>query len=84
MELTMMEIMKENTACKYLSLDKTIAASLFETTISFHCAIRDLSTFIYALAQSLPKDRFYSPVENIWIANSATVAPTAVRESSRE
>ena len=73
----MMEIMKENTACKYLSLDKTIAAPLFETTISFHCAIRDLSTFIYSLAQTLPKDRFYSPGENIWIAKSATIAPTA-------
>lgn len=78
MDAIMMEIMKENTACKYLSLDKTIARPIFDTSISFHCAIRDLSNFIYALAQTLPKDRFYSPSENVWIAKTASVAPTAL------
>ncbi|MDO4305038.1 MAG: UDP-N-acetylglucosamine pyrophosphorylase, partial [Bacillota bacterium] len=36
-----------------------------------------ISSFITELGQSLPKDKYTQVKENVWIAKSATVAPTA-------
>lgn len=40
-------------------------------------ALADLKKFIIELGNSLPKDEYDNPSENVWIAKDATVAPTA-------
>ena len=40
-------------------------------------ALSGLSAFIISLGKTLPADQYDQPTENVWIAKSATVAPTA-------
>ena len=59
------------------TLSHTIGAALFaECTYPWE-ALEGISDFIVALGQSLDPQAFDSPAENVWIAKSATVAPSA-------
>lgn len=58
-------------------LTRTIAAPLFESAEYPWEILGKIKEFIIELGKSLPEDRFYSPMENVWIAKSATVAPNA-------
>ena len=60
-----------------LSLDKTIASALFEGLDYPWQALDRISDFIIALGQTLPEDKFDRPAENVWIAKSARVFPSA-------
>lgn len=59
------------------NLDETIAAELFKDAVYPWELLPQISSFIIELGQSLPKDKYTQVKENIWIAKSATVAPTA-------
>ncbi len=58
-------------------LKETIAADLFEGLTYPWEALPKIHDFIIALGRSLPGERYEERGENIWVAKSATVAPTA-------
>lgn len=59
------------------SLEETIAAPLFEGAVYPWELLSKIGAYIVELGSSLPADRYEKRSENIWIAKSATVAPTA-------
>lgn len=59
------------------SFDKTLAASLFEKTVYPWEVLPQIGGFILELGKSLDPDRYEHREENVWIAKSANVAPTA-------
>lgn len=67
-------------ACKIsnmYTLSETIAAGLFEGAEYPWEVLPKIHDFISELGKSLPADKFEKIGEDIWIAKSATVAPTA-------
>ena len=58
-------------------LNETIAADLFEGVTYPWEVLPKIKDFIIELGKSLPKDIFEERGENIWVAKSAKVAPTA-------
>ena len=58
-------------------LKETIAASLFEGATYPWELLPNIGAYIVALGEKLPEDKFEKRGENIWIAKSAIVAPTA-------
>ncbi|MDR0914548.1 MAG: UDP-N-acetylglucosamine pyrophosphorylase, partial [Oscillospiraceae bacterium] len=61
-----------------LDLTKTIAAELFEKTQYPWEVLPKISEFILQLGQTLSPEAYEKRGENIWVAKSATVAPSAV------
>ena len=59
------------------SLENTIAADLFSGKTYPWQVLPEIGEFIKNLGKTLPDDRFEQTGENIWIAKSAKVAPTA-------
>lgn len=59
------------------NLEETIAAKLFDGVTYPWEVLPKIGAFIVELGKSLPADKFEKRGENIWIAKSATVAPTA-------
>lgn len=57
--------------------DKTIAKELFEGVEVIWDVLPNISEFIVKLGNSLPEDVFEKRGENVWVAKSAKVAPTA-------
>ncbi|MCD8038788.1 MAG: UDP-N-acetylglucosamine pyrophosphorylase [Lachnospiraceae bacterium] len=57
--------------------EETIAAQLFEGKVYPWELISEIGAFIVKLGNALPSDRFENRGENIWIAKSASIAPTA-------
>lgn len=67
-------------ACKIsnmYTLSETIAAGLFEGAEYPWEVLPKIHDFILELGKSLPADKFEKRGEDIWIAKSATVAPSA-------
>lgn len=67
-------------ACKIKNLyelKETIAAEVFEGAEYPWEILPKIKEFIIKLGNSLPSDRYDRVGENIWVAKSATVAPTA-------
>ena len=67
-------------ACKIsnmYTLSETIAAGLFEGAEYPWEVLPKIHDFILELGKSLPADKFEKRGEDIWVAKSATVAPTA-------
>ena len=67
-------------ACKIsnmYTLSETLAAGLFEGAEYPWEVLPKIHDFILELGKSLPADKFEKRGEDIWIAKSATVAPTA-------
>ncbi len=58
-------------------LEQTIAASLLEGLCYPWEALPLIGEYIVKLGATLPKDEYNKAGENVWIAKSATVAPTA-------
>lgn len=58
-------------------LSHTIAKELFEKFNYPWEVLPEISSFILALGEKLNSDEYENKGENIWIAKSATVAPTA-------
>ena len=58
-------------------LNETIAAPLFEGAVYPWELLPKISDFIKKLGESLPTDQYTQIKENVWVSNSATIAPTA-------
>lgn len=58
-------------------LNETIAAELFEGVTYPWEVLPKIHDFIIALGEKLPEDAYEKRGENIWVAKSAKVAPTA-------
>lgn len=58
-------------------LNETVAAELFRDTVYPWEVLPKIHDFIVELGKQLPKEKFEERGENIWIAKSAKVAPTA-------
>ncbi len=58
-------------------LNETIAAKLFEDVTYPWEVLPKIHDFILALGETLDMEKFEKRGENIWVAKSATVAPTA-------
>ena len=59
------------------NLDETIASELMGRARYPWELLSQIGGFILELGSRLPRDRFTEVKEHVWIANSATVAPTA-------
>ena len=68
---------KEMTIQENYDLKETIAAQLFEGLTYPWEALPRISDFIKALGKTLPAEEYEEVSENVWIARSAKVAPTA-------
>ncbi len=64
---------------KLFDLSQTIAAPIFDGLTYPWEALPDISDFIIRLGKTLPADQYeqVKDAENVWIARSATVAPSA-------
>lgn len=69
--------MKNYTIEQLYSLENTIAKDLFDGATYPFEVLPKISAFIKELGKTLPKDIFEEKGENVWIAKSAKVAPSA-------
>ena len=69
--------MEQYTIKNLYTLEETIAADLFEGAEYPWELLPKISSFILELGAKLPADRYTRIKENVWVANSAKVAPTA-------
>lgn len=69
--------MEQFTIKNLYQLEETIAAELFEGVVYPWELLPEISSFILELGKRLPADKFTQVKENIWVANSAKVAPSA-------
>ena len=60
-----------------LDYDQTIAKPLFESVTYPWEALEKLTEFILEVGKTLPEDKFDKVGEDIWVAKTANVAPTA-------
>lgn len=69
--------MEQATIAALYTLEETIAKDLFKGLTYPWEALPLIKDFIVKLGQSLPEDRYEQVKENVWIAKSATVFPSA-------
>ena len=69
--------MKEMTVKEMYTLEETIAKDLFEGVTYPWEVLPKISSFILELGASLPEEEYEKRGENMWVARSAKVAPTA-------
>lgn len=69
--------MEQYTIKNLYTLEETIAADLFQDAQYPWELLPKISNYILELGSKLPKDRYTQIKENVWVANSAKVAPTA-------
>ena len=70
-------MLKDFTIANLLDLNETIAGELFEGKTYPWEALPKISDFIKKLGPTLDPEVYEQRGENIWVAKSATVAPTA-------
>ena len=58
-------------------LSHTLARKLLEKYEYPWQALSEIKEYIIALGNTLSKEDYYSPAENVWISKSAAIAPTA-------
>ncbi len=69
--------MEQFTIKNLYTLEETIAAPLFEGAVYPWELLSKIGGYIKELGKTLPKEQFTEVKENVWIAKSAKVAPTA-------
>ena len=69
--------MEECKICNLYNLEETIAKDLLESAIYPWEVLPKISNFILELGKKLDEDKYEKRGEDIWIAKSAKVAPTA-------
>ncbi|MBM6947322.1 UDP-N-acetylglucosamine pyrophosphorylase [Mordavella massiliensis] len=69
--------MKELTIRELYTLDETIAKDLFEGLTYPWEALPKIKDFILKLGETLPEEEYEKVGEDVWIARSATVFPSA-------
>ena len=70
-------MIKDLTIAALYTLSETIAADLFDGKTYPWEVLPRIHDFILSLGATLPADKYDQIGENIWVAKSATVAPTA-------
>lgn len=65
------------TVSSLFDVSKTIASGIFADKTYPWEILPEISDFIYRLGESLPADIFSNPKSGVWIAKSASIAPTA-------
>lgn len=70
-------IMKQVTIAELYTLEETIAAQLFTDAEYPWQVLPKIKDFIIQLGNTLPEEKFEKRGENVWIAKSATIYPTA-------
>lgn len=70
-------IISELTINSLFNLDETIAAGIFEGHTYPWEVLPLIKDYIVELGNTLSEDEYDNPSENVWIAKSAVVAPTA-------
>ncbi len=70
-------IKKELTVQELYDLDETIAGKLFDGATYPWEVLAKISDFILELGATLSEEEYEKRGENVWVAKSATVAPTA-------
>ena len=69
--------MEECKICNLYSLDQSIARKLLESAVYPWEVLPKIKEFIIELGNQLYKDEYEQKGENVWIAKTAKVAPTA-------
>lgn len=69
--------MEQLTVKELYNLDETIAKEIFEGVTYPWEVLPKIGAFIVELGNSLPEDEYEKVWENVWVAKSAKVAPTA-------
>lgn len=69
--------MEQATIAKLYTLEESIAKDLFEGLTYPWEALPLIRDFIIRLGRSLPEDKYEQVKENVWIAKTATVFPSA-------
>ena len=69
--------MKQLEIKELYNLNETIAAKLFDGAVYPWEVLPKISSFIMELGSTLNEEEYEKTGENIWIAKSAKVAPTA-------
>ena len=69
--------MKQLNCSSLFQGEHTIAKEIFENVTYPFEVLPKISEFIVKLGQTLPADKYETKGENVWIAKSAKVAPTA-------
>ena len=69
--------MEECKICNLYSLDQSIARKLLESAVYPWEVLPKIKEFIIELGNQLNKDEYEQKGENVWIAKTAKVAPTA-------
>ena len=69
--------MEQATIAKLYTLEETIAKDLFDGFTYPWEALPLIRDFIIRLGRSLPEDKYEQVKENVWIAKTATVFPSA-------
>ena len=70
-------MLKDFTIANLLDLNETIAKDLFEGKTYPWEVLPEIGDFILKLGQTLSEEEYNHPSEDVWIAKSAKVAPTA-------
>lgn len=69
--------MKQLEIEELFDLSHTIAKDIFTDTLYAYEVLPEIHDFILSLGETLPEEKFEKKGEDIWIAKSANVAPTA-------
>src|SRR5699024_8702343 len=69
--------MKDYTSENLLDLNETIAKDLFEGKTYPWEVLSEIGDFILKLGESLDREEYEKRGENVWVAKSAKIAPTA-------
>ena len=69
--------MKEMTVKEMYTLEETIAKDIFEKVTYPWEVLPKIGSFILELGEKLPEEEYEKRGENVWVAKSAKVAPTA-------
>lgn len=69
--------MKEMTVAEMYTLEETIAKDIFEGVTYPWEVLSKISAFILQLGETLPEEEYDKVGENVWIAKSAKVFPSA-------
>ena len=72
-----LEMFEEMTVAKMYNLNETIAKDIFEGVTYPWEVLPKISNFILELGATLSEDEYEKRGENVWVAKSAKVAPTA-------
>ncbi len=70
-------MMKELTVAELYTLEETIAKNIFEGVTYPWEVLPKISAFVLQLGESLSEEEYEKRGENIWVAKTAKVAPTA-------